>query len=234
MLDPSTPKFWSDMVGILTKAVGETFYMVGLTLLFTAVIGLLLGLVLVGTDRGGIWERPFGSAGLGRAVHAVLGFIINVGRSLPFVILMVALIPFTRLIMGGTSIGSTAAIVPLTVAASPFFARLVEIAVREVDGGLLEAAHSLGATKAQLVWKVMVPEALPAIVLGLSTTVITIINFSAMAGVLASGGLGDVAYRYGYQRFSTEYMVITIVLLIIIVQVVQSLGGLLARKLSHR
>lgn len=222
------------MAAILWQATLDTLYMTGMTLLFTILIGLPLGIILVGTDRGGLWERPFGSAALGRVINAVLGFVINVGRSLPFVILMVAVIPLTRLIMGGTSIGSTAAIVPLSIAAIPFFARLVEIAVREVDGGLVEAATAIGATRLQIVRKVFLPEALPAIVLGLSTTIISIINFSAMAGVLGSGGIGDVAYRYGYQRFSGEYMAITVVLLIVIVQVVQVAGGWLAKRLSHR
>lgn len=222
------------MLSILTQATLDTFYMTGLTLFFTVLVGLPLGIILVGTDRGGLWQRPFGSRKFGRLVNLLLGFVINVGRSLPFVILMVAVIPFTRLIMGGTSIGATAAVVPLSIAAIPFFARLVEIAVREVDTGLVEAATAIGATRLQIVRKVLLPEALPAIILGLSTTVISVINFSAMAGVLGSGGIGDVAYRYGYQRFSGEYMVITVVLLVIIVQVIQMLGGWFAKRLSHR
>ena len=234
MIDPSDPEFWSDMVAILWQATLDTFFMVGLTLVFTILIGLPLGVLIVQTDRGGFWQAPFGSRALGRVINQVLGFVVNVGRSLPFVILMVALIPFTRLIMGGTSIGAGAAVVPLTVAAIPFFARLVEIAVREVESGLIEAATAIGVSRFGIIGKVLIPEALPAMVLGISTTVIAVINYSAMAGVLGSGGIGDVAYRYGYQRFSTEYMVVTVVLLVVIVQLVQSLGGWLARRLSHR
>ncbi|TIH30223.1 ABC transporter permease [Subtercola vilae] len=221
------------MIPVLWLALGQTFQMIGMALVLTIVVGLPVGVLLVTTDRGGIFEAPFGSRRFGAGLHAVLGFVVNVGRSLPFIILMVALIPFTRLVVG-TSIGPVAAVVPLTVAAIPFFARLVEIALREVDGGLIEAAKSLGATRGTIVWKVLVPEARPGIVLGLSTSVISLLNYSAMAGIIGGGGIGDIAFRYGYQRFDTAYLITTIVLLVVIVQLIQSIGSAVARRLSHR
>ena len=224
---------WEAMPGILLKALGETAQMVGTALVFTIVFGLLIGVVLVGTDEGGIYATPLGSRRLGVALHAVIGFLVNVGRSLPFIILMVLLIPVSRAI-AGTSIGPGAATVPLTVAAIPFFARLVEIALREVDGGLVEAAHSLGATRATIVWKVLLAEARPGIILGLSTSVISMINYSAIAGVIGGGGIGDIAIRYGYERYSVPYLVVTIVILIVIVQIVQLVASAAGRRLSRR
>ncbi|POH70711.1 ABC transporter permease [Cryobacterium sp. TMN-39-2] len=207
--------------------------MVGVSLLITIIVGLPLGIVLVGTEPGGLFESPFGSRRLGRVVNRVLDFIVNLGRSVPFIILMVALIPFTRLVVG-TFIGPTAAIVPLAVVAIPFFARMVEIAIKEVDTGLIEAAESLGATRWQIVSKVLVPEALSPMILGLSTTVTSIINFSAMVGTVAGGGLGDVAVRYGYQRYSTIHMVAVIIVIFVIVMVLQGLATMLAKRFAHR
>ena len=224
---------WSAMPAILLQALAETGQMIGIALVFTVVFGLAVGVVLVGTDTGGIISEPFRSPRLGAFIHAVLGFLVNVGRSLPFIILMVLLIPVSRAIVG-SSIGSAAAAVPLTVAAIPFFARLVEIALREVDEGLVEAAKSLGARRGTIIWKVLLAEARPGIVLGLSTSVISMINYSAIAGTIGGGGIGDIAIRYGYQRYSIPYLVVTIIILIVIVQVVQLIAGAVVRRLNHR
>lgn len=221
------------LIDVLLKATGETLYMVGVALLVTIVIGLPLGVVLVGTEAGRFLERPFGSRAAGVAINRALDFIVNFGRSVPFIILMVALIPVTRALVG-TFIGSTAAIVPLSSVAIPFFARMVEIAVKEVDPGLLEVASSLGASRWQLVTKVLLPEAAPAALLGLSTTVTSIINFSAMVGTVAGGGLGDVAIRYGYQQYSWIHIVAVIVIIFAIVMVLQSLAAWGARRLGRR
>lgn len=221
------------LLQVLLVATGQTLYMVGVALLATIVIGLPLGVVLVGTERGRFLEAPFGSRGLGVAINRTLDFIVNLGRSVPFIILMVALIPFTRVVVG-TFIGPTAAIVPLSVVAIPFFARMVEIAIKEVDPGLLEVASSLGASRWQLVTKVLLPEAAPPMLLGLSTTVTSIINFSAMVGTVAGGGLGDVAIRYGYQQYSWIHIVSVIVIIFAIVMVLQSLAAWGARRLARR
>ncbi|MGW4640552.1 methionine ABC transporter permease [Sphaerisporangium sp. NPDC004334] len=193
--------------------------------LLTLVLGLPLGVFLVTTDRGSLTPAP--------AVKAVLGGIVNVGRSLPFIVLMVAILPFTRLVTG-TTIGTVAAIVPLTLGAVPFYARLVETALRGVEREVVEAAQAMGAGRARVVGRVMLPEALPGLVAGLTVTVVALIGYSAMAGAIGGGGLGDLAIRYGYQRFDTAVMVVTVVLLVVVVQVIQSLGDLLARRLSHR
>ena len=233
MIDPSAPDFWSGLFQVLLVGTGQTLYMVGVALLITIIVGLPLGIVLVGTEPGGLFEKLFGSRRLGQVVNKVLEFVVNLGRSVPFIILMVALIPFTRLVVG-TFIGPTAAIVPLAVVAIPFFARMVEIAIKEVDTGLIEAAESLGATRWQIVSKVLVPEALAPMILGLSTTVTSIINFSAMVGTVAGGGLGDVAVRYGYQRYSTIHMVAVIIVIFVIVMLLQGLATMLAKRFAHR
>jgi D-methionine transport system permease protein len=233
MIDPSSPTFWPELWQVLLTGTGQTLYMVGVSLVVTIVVGLPLGILLVGTEKGGLFERPFGSRLAGLVINRVLDFIVNFGRSVPFIILMIAIIPFTRLIVG-TFIGPTAAIVPLSLVAIPFFARMVEIALKEVDGGLIEAADSLGATKWQIVSKVLVPEALPSVVLGLATTVTSIINFSAMVGTVAGGGLGDVAVRYGYQRYSTIHMVAVIIVIFVIVMVLQGIATRFAKKLTHQ
>ena len=233
MTDPSSPDFWPGLFHVLLIGTGQTLYMVGVSLLITIIVGLPLGVILVGTEKGGLFEKVCGSRASGRTINRVLEFVVNLGRSVPFIILMVALIPFTRLVVG-TFIGSTAAIVPLSVVAIPFFARMVEIAIKEVDGGLIEAAESLGATRWQIVSKVLVPEALAPMILGLSTTVTSIINFSAMVGTVAGGGLGDVAVRFGYQRYSVTHMVAVIVVIFVIVMILQGLATVLARRFTHR
>jgi D-methionine transport system permease protein len=232
MNDTSDPKFWSDLVSVLVLGTGQTLYMVSISLVVTIIVGLPLGVLLVGTERGGLFENLFGSRMLGRVVNRVLDFIVNLGRSIPFIILMIAVIPFTRIVVG-TFIGSTAAIVPLSLVAIPFFARMVEIALKEIDPGLTEAANSLGATRWQIVRKVLVPEALPSMLLGLATTVTSIINFSAMVGTVAGGGLGDVAFRYGYQRYSTIHIVAVIIIIFIIVQSLAAVATHFAKRLSR-
>lgn len=233
MIDPNDPGFWSDMFSAVMYATGETFYMVLVSLLLTTVLGLLVGLLLVTTDEGGIYAKPFGSRRAGIVVNRALEIVVNIGRSIPFIILMILLIPLTRALVG-SFIGPTAAIVPLTVAGVPFFARLVEIAVREVPVGVVEAAQSLGAKRGTILTKVLVAEAVPGLMLGLSTTVVSLISYSAMVGAVGGGGLGDLAFRYGYQRYSLEYMIVVVIVLVVIVQILQSLGNWAAKRISHR
>ncbi|PYI37147.1 ABC transporter permease [Arthrobacter psychrolactophilus] len=233
MLDRNDPSFWSDLFQTILQGAGETLYTVGFSLLFTVIFGLAAGVVLVTTETGGLLAKPFGSRTLGIVINKLLDLLVNVGRSIPFIILMILLIPFTRMLVG-SFIGPTAAIVPLTIAGIPFFARLVEIGIREVPVGLIEAAESLGATRWTILAKVMVAEAVPALALGLSTTIVGLIGYSAMVGAVGGGGLGDVAFRYGYQRYSPEYMFAVVILLIVFVQLFQSLGNFAARRLSHR
>ncbi|MFC7530619.1 methionine ABC transporter permease [Actinoplanes sp. GCM10030250] len=216
---------WTEVLELLEVGFQETAWMVFVSALLTAVGGLLVGVLLVLTDRGGMLPVP--------PLNAVLGLIVNVGRSLPFIILLVAVIPFTRAIVG-TTIGTDAAIVPLTIGAIPFFARIVESALREVPPDVVAAATAMGATRRQIVGKVLFREALPALVAGLTITVIALVGYSAMAGVVGGGGLGDLAIRYGYQRFETEVMIATVVALVVFVQLVQMVGDLLVRRLSHR
>jgi len=232
MIDSSSPDFWSDLVDVLLLGTGQTLYMVFFALVFTILIGLPIGILLVGTERGGLFEKPFGSRLVGQILNRVLDFVVNLGRSVPFIILMIAIIPFTRLVVG-TFIGPTAAIVPLSLVAIPFFARMVEISIKEVDPGLGEAAHSLGASRWQIVRKVLVPEALPGMLLGLATTVTSIINFSAMVGVVAGGGLGNVAVTYGYQRYSTIHMVAVIIIIFVIVMILQGIATHFAKKFAR-
>ncbi|MGH8876100.1 MAG: methionine ABC transporter permease [Stackebrandtia sp.] len=209
----------------LILATIETVQMVGVSILWTVLIGLPLGIVLYASGPQGTRPRP--------SVHRILGVIVNVGRSAPFVILMVAITPVTRLLVG-TTIGSAAAIVPLAVAAIPFFARLVESALLAVDPGLIEAAESMGATHSGIVRRVLVPESLPGLVRGLTVTLVAVTGYSAMAGAIGGGGLGDLAIRYGYQRYQTGYMVATVVLLVVLVQVFQFIGDRAAHRLDHR
>ncbi|MEV7217364.1 methionine ABC transporter permease [Kitasatospora cineracea] len=216
---------WDQMQELLWPATRETLGMVGIAGLATLVIGLPIGLLLVLTDKGGLLQNL--------AVSRVLGAVVNIGRSIPFVILIVAVIPFTKLLTG-TSLGWQAASVPLAIGAIPFFARLVETSVREVDGGLVEALKSMGASTGTVVRKTLLPEALPSLVASATTTVIALIGYSAMAGTVGGGGLGDLAIRYGYQRFETAFMWVIVAELVIIVTAIQLLGDLAARRLSHR
>lgn len=214
-----------ELARLLFDSLLETLWMVGVAGFFGTLAGLPLGVLLVVTDRGGLIQNV--------AVNRVLDAAANAVRSTPFIILMVAIIPFTRWV-AGTSIGTTAAIVPLSIAAAPFIARLVEAALREVDRGLIEALLAMGATPWQVVQKALLPEALPGIVTALTVTAVSLVGHSAMAGAVGGGGLGDLGIRYGYQRFLPEVMAAVVVVLIVLVQLLQSLGDRLARRLSHR
>ncbi|OSQ36593.1 methionine ABC transporter permease [Thalassospira mesophila] len=216
---------WSTLLPILGQATLETLYMVFASLAIGALVGLPLGVLLATSGRGELFEAP--------VFQKTIGPIVNATRSVPFIILAVAIIPFTRFVVG-TSIGTSAAIVPLTVAAIPFIARIIEGAVREVDGGLIEAAHAMGARPMQVVTKVLLPEALPAIIHGLTLTAVTLVGYSAMVGAVGAGGLGDLGIRYGYQRFRPDVMAAVVVTLIVVVQAVQMLGDHLARKADKR
>ena len=216
---------FTELSELLWTGVRETAWMVGFSALLTAVGGLLVGILLVLTDRGGLLAA--------RPVNALLGLVVNVGRSLPFIILLVAVIPFTRAVVG-TTIGTTAAVVPLTIGAIPFYARIVETAIREVPGDVVAAAVAMGASRRQIVGKVLLREARPGLVAGLTITVVALVGYSAMAGVVGGGGLGDLAVRYGYQRFETDVMIATVVVLVVLVQAVQTLGDVVVRRLSHR
>ena len=216
---------FSDALMLLPKALGETVYMVAVSMIVASAIGIPLGVLLLATGKNQVLE-------LGIA-NKTLSAIVNCVRSIPFIILMVAIIPFTRLIVG-SSIGTTAAIVPLIIASIPLIARLVETSLREVPYGLIEAASSMGATPYQIIRRVLLPEAMPSIVAQLTTVIIVLIGESAMAGAVGGGGLGDLAIRYGYQRFNPEVMLATVIVLIVLVQVIQFLGNMLAKKLNKK
>ncbi len=215
----------SDLIYMLWESFLETLLMVGVAGTLGAAVGIPLGILLYSTASGGI--RP---AGL---FNRPLGWLVNAVRSTPFIILLVAIIPLTRLI-AGTSIGTAAAIVPLTIAAAPLIARLVETSLREVDKGLIEAAQSMGATDLQIIVKVLIPEALPGIIAGLTIALVALVGASAMAGAIGGGGLGDMGIRYGYQRFMPEVMLAVVVILIAFVQSIQSFGDWLVRRVSHK
>jgi D-methionine transport system permease protein len=214
-----------DDIQLFAAALGETGIMVGISGVLSLTLGLPLGLLLVITDNEGVWRHPL--------LNRLLGTVINAFRSTPFIILLIALIPFTRLIVG-TTIGTTAAIVPLAIAATPYYARVAEMSLREVDRGLIEALRAMGATRWQIVREALVPEALPGLISGFTVTIVTLIGASAMAGAVGAGGLGDLAIRYGYQRFETDIMIGVIVLLIAMVSAVQIGGDLLARRSNRR
>ncbi|AJC18054.1 MULTISPECIES: methionine ABC transporter permease [Pandoraea] len=216
---------WSEMFDLFVSSFWETLIMVGISGLIGAVVGVPLGVLLYLTDRNGVLQNL--------PTNRIVGILVNAVRSTPFIILLVAVIPFTRLIVG-SSIGTMAAVVPLTIAAAPFVARLVETALREVDRGLIEAAQSMGATTGQIVMKVLLPEALPGIVAGLTITFVSLVGYSAMAGAIGGGGLGDLGIRYGYQRFLPEVMITVVLILIVFVQLVQTFGDWLVRRLSHK
>ncbi len=216
---------WSEMFDLFVSSFWETLIMVGISGLIGAVVGVPLGVLLYLTDRNGVLQNL--------PTNRVVGILVNAVRSTPFIILLVAVIPFMRLIVG-SSIGTMAAVVPLTIAAAPFVARLVETALREVDRGLIEAAQSMGATTGQIVTKVLLPEALPGIVAGLTITFVSLVGYSAMAGAIGGGGLGDLGIRYGYQRFLPEVMITVVLILIVFVQLVQTFGDWLVRRLSHK
>lgn len=219
---------WSliaDNLSMLMEGAGETLYMTFVSALFAYVLGLPLGVALIVTDKNGL--KPM------KALNTVLGWIVNIGRSIPFVILMLAIAPFTRLIVG-KAFGTTATIVPLVVAAAPFVARMVEQSLNEIDHGVVEAARTMGASTFQIVWKVLLPESVPSLIRGVAVTVITLVGYSAMAGALGGGGLGDIAVRYGMHRYQYDVMMLTLVLIIIIVQVIQVFFDVVAKRIDKR
>ena len=212
-----------ELVTLLIKSFWETCYMVLASTVLATLVGLPLGVVLTVTRKDHILPNS--------AINSILGAIVNATRSTPFIILMLAIIPLTRLLVG-SSIGTTASIVPLTISAATFIARIIESSLREIDHGVIEAAQAMGASPMQIIRKVLLPEALHSIVLGITLAIISLIGYSAMAGALGGGGLGDLAIRYGYQRFQTEVMVATVIILIIMVQAMQSLGNYCSSKLN--
>ena len=215
----------AEIIPLLSKALGETIYMVAISMFLASIIGVPLGVLLHTTDKGQILESL--------PLNQTVGSVVNAVRSIPFIILMVAIIPLTRFLVG-SAIGTTAAIVPLVVASIPFIGRQVETSLKEVPAGLVEAAQSMGATPAQIITKVLLPDAMPGIISQLTTVVIALVGESAMAGAIGGGGLGDLAIRYGYQRFRPEVMLATVVILIVLVQFVQFAGNTLSKKLNKR
>ncbi len=213
------------MIELLPQATLETFYMVFFSTLVAVIVASPIGVMLIISEEAGIREN--------QTIYQFLSTIVNIGRSFPFSILMVAIIPFTRLI-AGTSLGTTASIVPLSVAAIPFVARVMENSLKEVDQGIVEAAQAMGATTWQIIYKVLIPEALPGIVDGITLTIINLIGYSAMAGLIGGGGLGKIADQYGYKRYNTPIMIATIILLIILVQLIQWAGNRLAQKINKK
>ena len=218
-------EFWAQYGTLLIEGTRDTLIMTGVSTFFAYVLGLPMGVMLNITQAHGIWPNKW--------VNRVLGWIVNVGRSMPFIILMIAIMPFTKLVVG-TKIGVPGAIVPLVVSAAPFIARMVETSLSEIDAGVIEAARSMGASRMQIVRKVFLPEALPSLILGASISIITILSYTAIAGAIGAGGLGDLAIRYGYQRNVPSMMWTTVVLILVLVQVIQSLFSWLSVKMDKR
>lgn len=213
------------MLELLIPSVLETLYMVFFSTIFSLIIGFPLGVLLVITEKNGIWEKPM--------LNQMLSGIINILRSFPFIILMILVLPLSRLIVG-SSIGTTATIVPLSIAAAPFVARIIEGALKEVDKGVVESSLSMGATVPQIIFKVLIPEAMPSLVMGITLTIINLIGYSAMAGAIGGGGLGDLAIRYGLYRFETDIMVLSVIIIIILVQSVQLVGNKIALSIDKK
>lgn len=214
-----------NLVELLYKPLVETLYMIGVSMFFSVIIGLILGTVLVVTSENHIMPS--------KIINSILSNVINITRSFPFIILLIVLFPLTKLIVG-TKIGTTAAIVPLSFAATPFFARMVETALRDIPWGIIEAALAMGSTPMQIIIKVMIPEAMPSIIQAVTTTTIGVLGYSAMAGSIGGGGLGDLAIVYGYQRWRTDIMVITVIVLIVLVVIIQLIGDFISRKIDKR
>ena len=213
------------LIDLLISGTIDTLIMVGVSALVAFLIGLPLAVVLVSTSEHGIYPS--------KSINQSIGWVVNITRSIPFLILMVALIPITRFLVG-TSYGVWAAVVPLTLAATPFFARIAEVSLREVDHGLIEAAQAIGCNRKQIIWHVLLPEALSGIVAGFTVTIVTMINSSAIAGAIGAGGLGDIAYRYGYQRFDMQIMLAVILVLVVLVMLIQATGDTLSAQLDKR
>lgn len=212
---------WSE-IGLATV---DTLTMLGFSVLFTVLIGLPLGVILFLTSRGQLLQN--------RTLYSIISVVVNILRSVPFIILMILLIPVTRIIVG-TSLGVEGSIPPLVIGAAPFFARLVETSLREVDRGVIEAARSMGATNWQVIWKVLLPESRPGLIAAITITTVTLVSYTAMSGVIGGGGLGDLAIRYGYQRFQTDVMIVTVVLLLVLVQILQTIGDRLVLWFSRK
>ncbi|HHY04615.1 MAG TPA: ABC transporter permease [Thermoanaerobacterales bacterium] len=215
--------FSADVAILLANSTLETIYMVAVSVLLATVLGIPLGILLMVTDKGQILQNDI--------INSILGAVVNIFRSIPFIILLIVLIPFTRFVVG-KSIGTTAAIVPLSIAAIPFMARLTETSLKEINKGIIEAAQSMGASPLQIITKVLIPEALPSIASGITITTINLVGYSAMAGVIGGGGLGDLAVRYGYQRYMLDIMTYTVIILVIMVQLIQMIGDLIVGKIS--
>lgn len=220
LTDPST-------VNMILVGIGETLYMTFLSSILSYVIGIPLGLLLVVADKDGIAPCPV------PFLHRIAGLVINLLRSVPFIILLIMVLPFTRLVVG-TTLGAKAVIVPLVIAAAPYIARMVESSFREVDAGVIEAAKSMGASTFQIIWKVLLPEAKPALLVGAAISITTILGYSAMAGFVGGGGLGAIAINYGYYRYQVDIMLVTVALLVIIVQIIQETGMGLSKLLDKR
>lgn len=210
---------------IVLPAFNETLYMVFFASLFSVILGIFIGIILYITEKDGILENKF--------LNRLLGIIVNIGRSVPFVILMIAVFPLSKFIVG-TTLGSKAAIVPLTVAAIPFVARMIEACLKEIDKGVIEASISMGASEWQIIYKVLIPESISSIISTITTTIISIIGYSAMAGTIGGGGLGSIAITYGYQRYRDDILIISVVLMVILVQIVQTIGNILGKKLNKK
>lgn len=209
----------------LINSIGQTLYMVFFSTIFAIIIGLPIGILLFITEKDNIAENAL--------VNVTLNTVTNIFRSIPFVILFVAILPFTRLV-AGSAVGTRAAIVPLTIAAAPFFARVSESSFREIDRGLIESSLAMGTSNFQIVSRVLIPETLPSLVQSVTTTIINLVGYSAMVGAFGGGGLGDLAIRYGYYRFQTDIMVVCVIVIVVLVQVIQLIGNIISRKIDHR
>jgi len=218
-------RYLAHLQRILPQATIDTIYMVSFASFFAVLIGVVVGLTMYVTQKGGIYAAP--------RFNRLLGAIINIGRSIPFVVLIILVFPLSRMIVG-TSIGRTASIVPLTIAAIPFMSRVIESALNELGRGIIEAAVAAGATPGQIIFRVVLPEAAPGLVSGFTLTVINLITFSAMAGIIGGGGLGHIAHSYGVTRFRTDILVYTIIILVVLVQIVQAVGQTISRRLDKR
>lgn len=213
------------MTELIIPALWETIYMVFFSTVFALAIGFPLGILLVITEKGNIWERP--------QLNKIFNGIINVFRSFPFIILMILLLPLSRVIVG-KSIGITATIVPLSIATAPFIARIIESSLKEVDKGVIESSLAMGASVSEIIFKVLIPESMPSLVLGITTSIINLIGYSAMAGAIGGGGLGDVAIRYGHYRFETDVMLVSVVVIIILVQGIQFIGNKISSSINRK
>ena len=218
-------KYLEQLKKIVLPAFNETLYMVFFASLFSVILGIFIGIILYVTEKDGILENKF--------LNRLLGIIVNIGRSVPFVILMIAVFPLSKFIVG-TTLGSKAAIVPLTVAAIPFVARMIEACLKEIDKGVIEASISMGASEWQIIYKVLIPESISSIISTITTTIISIIGYSAMAGTIGGRGLGSIAITYGYQRYRDDILIISVVLMVILVQIVQTIGNILGKKLNKK